>query len=291
MFLFLVPGGVNTMRHPMISLRRLAILTMLSIALDASTATAQQFTFSDDFSLGNRDDYIFVDSIGTILGTDFAELIPADGAIRITAPTTPDLALGPARSGFEFVGQPQKFSDFAISVDIVDWDDSLQSEFGPTARTREVGGIGTLDMYSMAILINTVSPDGVAGDFVIINRVDDEVPTTLGAEPFDADPTKQYQLRFSGTGPDFLAEVFDLAEPSTPLVTVNATDATYSGGGNGFAASTAGLDPAGWLLPNSRADVTLDNYSLTATVPEPSGLFPLLLAALFCSGCSRWRRR
>ena len=155
-------------------------------------------------------------------------------------------------------------------MDVLDWDDSLRSGFGPTARTRGVGGVASLDAYGLLILTNTTAPESTEiGDFLSIERFDDEVPTNLVAEPIDLDADKQYQLRFSGTGTNLVGELFDLSDLSSPVTTVTATDATYPAGGGGMAAGAAGLDPAGWILPEARADVTFDNYSITATVPEP----------------------
>lgn len=270
-------------------LRYLALLSTVSIVISSAAVLAQEFTFTDDFSSGKIEDYNFVDNIGFLLGADFAELIPTDGAIRVTAPTTPDVMLGPARSGFEFIGQPNRFSDFDISVDVVAWDNSLVSGFGPTARTREVGGPGTIDMYGLAILTNTTAPDSTEiSDFFIMNRFDNEVPTALDAEPIELDASKQYRIRFAGVGPNFVGELFDLSDLTTPLVTLSAMDETYSSGGSGLALGAAGLEPTGWILPDARADATFDNYSITATVPEPQRIHLCLFVVL---AASRIRRR
>lgn len=273
---------------------RTATLALYTSILFCAPVVAQDpFTFTDNFDSADTSDYVFVDSIGQLTGTDFAELLPTGGRMRVTAPTTPDLILGPARSGFEFKNQPRNFSDFEINVDLVDWDDSLMSGFGPTARTRGVGGIGTLDMYSMAILTNTTAPDSTEiSDFVVINRFDNEAPITLVAEPIALDPSKQYRMSFSGSGPNFEAKLFDLADVTVPVVELTAVDDTYHAGGNGIALGAAGLDPAGWTLPDARADVTFDNYSITATVPEPTSWFTAVLPfVIILNVCHRWRRR
>lgn len=255
--------------------RTIAICLLIAVSVHA-----QQFTFSDNFDSASVGDYFLVDSIGQLIESDFAQFIPTNGAMRVIAPTTPDALLGPARAGFEFLGQPERFSDFEISVDLVDWDDSLSSGFLITARTNGVGGIATLDMYGLGLITNSTGPGmPEVGDAFIINRLDDETPTTLVLESIDLDPEKQYRLLFSGVGANLNGSLFDLADLSTPLATISAVDDTYPSGGNGLAVSAAGLDPAEWTLPSASADATFDNYSITATVPEPNSL-PFVVVGL-----------
>ena len=244
--------------------------------------------FSHDFDDGNVADYILVDHpVALISGTPFADFSFPDGGIRVNVPVTPDVLLGPSAAGFEFVDQPNEFATFRAEVDVVAWDDTVNSSFGLTARTSDLGP-GTTDFYGFGIFVN--DPDVAEGDpndGIAIFRVDGGVVTDLGFARLDLNPNTDYQLQFAGIGPQLSGEIFHQQDPSTALATVEVNDDTFSVGGGGIFAAASNADPTTWLLPTARVDVTFDNYSLS--VPEPTGVAMTLFSLAWLLGYSRQR--
>ena len=110
-----------------------------------------------------------------------------------------------------------------------------------------------------------------------------ELAMTFAEVPDDS----AIKMVFRGEGSDLTGELFSFSDLSTPLATLSATDTMYASGYGEIVAADA-VPGDGTRFLDAFADVTFDNFSLTATVPEPSSL------ALFVFGfasLARIRRR
>ena len=76
---------------------------------------------------------------------------------------------------------------------------------------------------------------------------------------------------FSGKGEEFTGEVFDLADLSTPLITMTGFDVAYPDGVTGLVVADAS---SGGVF----SDATFDNFH--ATIPEPQSCALIAAAAL-----------
>ena len=94
-------------------------------------------------------------------------------------------------------------------------------------------------------------------------------------------PANDYRFVFTGTGSNFLGQVFDLSNLTTPLASVAGADATFASGVGGFVVFDNTPTASGIT------DATFDNF--VAIVPEPStyALFGLGAAVL---AWRRWKR-
>jgi hypothetical protein len=186
------------------------------------------------------------------------------GGYRIQAPGSPDPAsVGPGRAGSFANGNT--YTNFTMSVDLVDWDDTLDQAFGILSRTTSIG-LGTTNGYAFTYATHGPSID--------ISRVTGERATNLASADVTLDPSHDYRLVFQGVGDTLTGNVYDLTDLATSLASATATDATYPSGVNGI-----------FVYDNSTpqnlpADATFDNFSATSTVPEPTCLGLLLLATL-----------
>jgi len=144
--------------------------------------------------------------------------------------------------------------NFAVSFDVVDWDDSLGQSFGALARIRNLGR-GTANGYAFFYFPGSHT--------AAINRIDNErgifIPNNAAVA---LDPAKDYRFVFSGTGSSLNGRIYDLADLTSPLVNIFAADATYPSGFSGLVAAYRDT------TPDSAADATFDNYSAwDVTVP------------------------
>jgi len=190
------------------------------------------------------------------------------GTYRIQAPPPPNpTVVGPGRAGS--LRLDTNFADFFVSVDVVDWADTADQAFGTIARVRETG-IGTTDGYGFLYV-------PVDRNFEM-DRFDNEDNTAIAPiTDLALDPQRDYRITFSGRGEVFTGEVFDLADLSTPLITVTGFDFTYADGVTGLLVADAS---SGGVF----SDATFDNFH--STIPEPRSL-ALLAATLLAIASSR----
>lgn len=211
-----------------------------SLAVLLSGAQAQ-VTVTDDFNDGNDVGWVRYDPIG--VGTyDF----PA-GGYRIQASASPNPMLGDARAAS--FRADASYSAFRVSADVVDFDITLLQAFGTAARVA-TPGLGTTDGYIFVY-------DNDA-DEMVIARLDNEVPTTIGSTSLSLDDTEDYRFVFSGSGSNFVGEVFNLTTGGGLFGSVTAVDSTYASGISGLL--VAALDVV------EEGDATFDNF---VAVPEP----------------------
>ena len=235
---------------------------LLSLLPHGGTVARAQ---SDNFNGGNDTAWTHYDPFSGF-GAPATYSFPG-GGYRIQSALSPSPGtLGPSRAGS--LRTDQTYTDFSVSYDLVDWNNSLNQAFGVLGRVTNPG-LGTTDGYAL-----TYS----TGGSIDISRITGEAPTGLGSFSVTLNPANDYRFVFTGTGNTLAGQVFDLSDLSTPLATVTSTDSTYGSGINGFVV----FDNSG----AATADATFDNY--VATVPEPSSLALLVAGGV---GLMLFRRR
>jgi len=213
--------------------------------LSASAAPAP--TITDNFNDGNDNGWTHFDPLSPFQDpTDKTIYQVVDGHYRIATPASADPAnFGPARAGS--VRNDADLSDFRVSVDLIDWDTSLNQAFGILARVT-TPGLQTTNGYALSI--NAVCALDIS---VVTAEAPDDIDPGVSAilDPSASD----YRLVFQGSGPNLTGAIYDLADPTKPLATTHAVDTTYSSGATGV-----------FVFDNSRtasgsADVTFDNFA------------------------------
>ena len=213
---------------------------------------------SDDFNDGNDNGWTRYDPLVGAGGQPATYGFPA-GGYRIQASASPGAAFGPARAGSNRLDAT--FADFVASVDVVNWDNTLDQVFGISARIRQAA-LGTTDGYGLLFFNQN--------NELVIDRFDDENDIELGSTFVTLDPGIDYRFVFRGTGSDFVGEIFALPNLAVPIATVSAFDATYQSGSSGLLVASDG--PVG-----TTADATFDNFLVT--VPEPSAGLAILFGS------------
>jgi MYXO-CTERM domain-containing protein len=234
--------------------RPLPFLAALALAaLLAPPAPAQVFT--DDFNDGNDTGWTRYDPL-TQPPANFPPStwsFPGGNTYRIQPAQPPSLVAGQARSGSFVSGL--SYTDFFVSADLVNWNNTIAQSFGLGARIINPG-LGTTNGY--AFLYDTTN-----GEFNIY-RVTGEQVTSFGEGTSLLTAGNQYRFTLEGVGNTFTGRVFNVTNLNTPLLTVTGTDGQYASGVAGLIVSAN----ANILGPG---DATFDNYfSSPSPIPEPA---------------------
>jgi hypothetical protein len=227
-----------------------------AILFTAVTAFAQTDDFNDNNDLG----WTRYDPIGSHPQIpDQATFTVANGAYRIQTAASPlPSTVGPARAGA--IRTNVSYTDFYATVDLVDWDETLQQSVGILARIKDPG-LGTTDGYVLTY--------NFRGQDIDITRFTDEDPdggnlALSGEDNLILEKGKKYRLVFWGKGTELGARVYDLANLDTPLVDCVGSDSTYPSGFLGL------LVYDNSSAATMRTDATFDNYF--AVTEEPPKL-------------------
>lgn len=185
---------------PQVLMKRAALGTffLLGAAIALTPACLGQ---SDDFDDGNDTGWTRYDPLGTVgLGPQGTYTFP-NGGYRIQASRNPLIPTdaGPARAGGY---RPNNYTDFYISADIVNWDESLDQAIGLLARMTQLG-LGTTDGYALTYQV----PD----HDIDITRFTDEgggpngelTSIPLSSEDITMMPGRSYRYVWIGKGSDF----------------------------------------------------------------------------------------
>ena len=263
-----------------------------TIVLIMNANLLAQIDFTDNFDDGNIDDWQMFDPIAFQLGEPHSRAIPTDGAVRLDAPATPDPALGP--TAFAMFRPELIFSDFDMSVDVLEDNSDKGTVYGLAARTQ-------MPFVSYLLLVGNTDPEvepfPAGRNALSILRLDGVSEEGLAFEVLDEvyfdlpEEVEQLKLVFQGKDSNLSGELFDLANPGAPLVTVAGSDAAYATGYSEIVAGSAA--PAGGMpFFGSSTDIVVDNFSLVATtkIPEPSSSV-LLLTMTAVVVCSQRRKR
>ena len=209
---------------------------------------------TDDFNDGDDRGWREYDPLKSApgVGTNIATFSFPNGGYRIQTYRTPNAAFGPARAGS--LREDVTYTDFYITVDIVDWNTNLNQAFGIMARVSDVG-FGTSDGYAMtwdrggrdldiSRFVNE-NPSGGGGGGVPVS----------GPEIVNMVTGKVYRMVFIGKGTQLTGEMYELPDLDTPVASITGVDTAFTSGfcgvivyDNASAATQAGTD------------TTFDNY-------------------------------
>ena len=246
----------NTGRARPVRFRALALLLLISALAGAGYGQV----IRDDFNDGGSDRWTEYDPLGTAgLGAAFASFSFISGAYRIQAfPSPAPTQLGPGRAG---AYRETLFTNFYVSVDVVNFDREGRPAFGLLARMTNAS-LGQTTGYSFTYDPST----GPSESEVDFNKIQSESPTDIPTGPSKVymQENKTYRFVFIGKGPNLEGRVYELPNVATPLVTITATDTTFTNGG--FAGMVLYDNSAN---KNTTVDVTFDNF-LAAPVEPPT---------------------
>ena len=246
------------------SLSRVALLCAIAFASYTTTALAE----SDDFDDGNDAGWTRYNPLSGF-GVPGVFSFPSGGyRIQTTAPSPNPTALGNARIGSY---RSTSYSDFYISVDIVNWNDSLPQAAGILARVQ-TPGLGTTAGYAFTWDRGTTSTSGDMD----ISRITGERATGASGQASANDkyhfvPGRTYRLVFIGRGSLLEGRLYELPDLTTPKVIVTANDGTYPAGVSGMVVYDNST------LANNLTDTTFDNFvnldvePPTVKIGEPNG--------------------
>jgi len=215
---------------------------------------------SDNFDNGTDPGWTHYDpmaaygSPGTFTFPNFAYRIHAN----ISPAPDPKTGLGPARMA-SYHSTPS-YSDFYESVDIVNFDTSLNQAFGLLSHLTSVG-LSTTNGYALTYTNNDHDLN--------LSLINGEAATTLVAATSTAQlqPGHSYHMVFTGVGSLLSGHLYDNSNPSVSLADLSAIDSTHPQGANGLLV----YDNSG-SSGNFGADATFDNFSAAVVAPEPASL-------------------
>jgi hypothetical protein len=232
---------------------RLHILIALAISL--ITPVHAQL---DDFNDGNDTGWQRYNPIGA------GSFTFPNGAYRIQSGATPNPDFGPGRSG---AIRPDAIytTNFYVSVDITNWNDTINQSFGLLGRITDLGA-GSTKGYAFTYDRGTTA---TSGD-VDISRIDNEAPSGVsvsGADAIHLVPGRTYRFVFLGIDSVLEGRVYEHPNLTNPVVRVTGSDSVYGSGACGLVvyANVTAAAP----------DATFDNYF--ATNSEPIIPPPLLI--------------
>jgi hypothetical protein len=215
-------------------MKKLAFLVLVAfpVLLHAQT---------DDFNDGNDTGWARFNPIGV------GSFSVVNGAYRLRTSPSPDpVNFGPGRAGALRADVP--YTDFYVTVDIVDWDTNVNQAFGILARCTEIGP-GTTDGYAM-----TWDAGGRDLDISIFTN---ERPASVPGQangPANLIPGRSYRMVFMGQGIRLTGEIYDISNLDTPLASIAADSDRWPSGVNGLIV----YDNSS--AANGTTDTSFDNY-------------------------------
>ncbi|MBI3853154.1 MAG: HYR domain-containing protein [Verrucomicrobia bacterium] len=209
---------------------------------------------SDDFNDGNDDGWTRLSP-----GTVPAVFTFPNGGYRFQTTTPSGNANEPGR--VESLREDVTYSDFYLSVDLVDWKEDTRQLFGLLARISTPGHYTTRG-YAFYYDRGNARGSGVTptSGFVVLSRVFNEGGSGVSSAGIHLDPAKDYRFVFIGKGPHLEGRIYELPNICTPVLTITGTDATYTSGYSGLVV----YDNSGGL---GVTDVTFDNYFASEVEP------------------------
>ena len=246
-----------------------ALAAGLALLGGSSDALAQADNFNDGTDTAPTVNWIHVDPINTASGgasvpntydaSTFQYHLIADASSGA-------LGAGPART---FSYPADIYTDFYVSVDLVDWSVATAQAIGVVARVSDVGP-GTTDGYAFGIASGGIILPGAS--YVRILRIENESTKDVrGSGPAgdsvmpipDLDPLKDYRMVFMGKGTALEARLYELPNVTTPIAVVKGNTA-----GDAIILTSGASGMVGFGLATAfGVDMTFDNYYASARCP------------------------
>lgn len=223
-------------------------------------------TVLDTFDDGNDTSpaWTHYDPLGG-LGDPFptASFITTGGVYHLIAPAPPVGDAGPARAGSFLTGR--EYTDFYVSADLIDFDDTVRQAFGIAARIRNPG-LGTTDGYLFSWEPGGGTLPGTNNGDLDISRLIGETPVgQIETEPsgLHLERGKSYRFVFMGSGTNFEGRVYEYPDLSNPIKTLPANDPD-----NLYPSGMVGLIVASQGDIAVSGNATFDNFLVTTAEPK-----------------------
>lgn len=234
------------------TLHHLSSRTSLSAILGLLLAAAPLALVaqSDDFDDGNDIGWTHYSPLAPY-GVAGVFSFPSGGyRIQTTSPSPSPAQLGNGRAGS--LRSSTSYTDFYVSVDLVDWNDALPQASGILARVG-TPGLGMTTGYAFTWSRGS----GATGGDMDISKLTGEVPTGVsvsGNDKYHFVPGTKYRMVFIGKGATLEGRIYALPNDITPVITMVGTDATYASGISGLVV----YDNSS--MANNLSDTTFDNW-------------------------------
>jgi hypothetical protein len=212
-------GGtlLHTRFHFLAKLAGIVTLAAACLVLAASVCAQ-----CDNFDNGDDDGWTCYDPISTFMGGVFGPQNICDvtnGAYRLRARPTPDLRLDRGRAAG--LREDVTYTNFYMTVDVVDWDETLLQAFGIVAGVREVG-LNRTDGYAFTYRVERQT--------VYITRFTDEIPSFPpiggGVGSYMMMKGRTNRFVFKRVGSELRGEMYELPELTVPVLSAFASDTT-----------------------------------------------------------------
>ncbi len=199
------------------------------------------------------------------IGATAASYITTGGVYHIIAPAPPIPDAGPARAGSFLAGV--EYTDFYVSADLIDFDDTVRQAFGIAARIV-TPGLGTTGGYLFSWEPGGGTLPGTDNGDLDISRLVNESPVgQIETEPsgLHLQRGKSYRFVFMGSGTNFEGQVYEFPDLVNPIKRLpgNDPDDLYPKG-------QVGLIVASQSNPTIPGDAIFDNFLSTTAEPRLS---------------------
>ncbi len=187
------------------------------------------------------------------------------GVYHIISPVPEVPDFGPARVGSFLAGDI--YTDFYVSADLIDFDDTIRQAFGVAARIQ-TPGLGTTAGYLFSWEPGSGPLPGTSNGDLDISKLINESPVgQIETAPSGLHLTrgKSYRFVFMGHGNDFEGQVYELPDTVNPLIRLPAHDPD-----NLYTSGQVGLVVASQGSTTIPADATFDNFLVTTAEPRLS---------------------
>jgi hypothetical protein len=217
---------------------------------------------ADDFNDGNDAGWTRYDPLAAF-GLSAIFSFPG-GGYRLQTTYLTGQAQNPGRAGSVLAGT---YTNFYVSVDVVNWNDNLPQSFGVLAR---IGGLGLQQTTGYAFTWDRGTPSDPTGGDVDISSITGEAPTGLtlltltnaygGGDSIRLTNGNTYRFVFIGVGSRLEGRIYQHPDLVNPKIAVQATDSTYASGRNGLVV----FDNSGG---QNQTDATYDNWYMSDIEP------------------------
>ncbi len=248
---------------------------LMTSALTAAPALAQNVF--DDFSSGNDSAWTRIDAPGLFLGVPSTYSVE-NGGYRLRGPVYPNIGLILPTASLRVDGAA---ADSQISVDLIDWDESLTQTASVAARLQQTGPTA-FQFYSLRFFPRSITAPGLSNFRIDRWNADGSVNSLTANLLFpQVNPDHDFRLVFTVEGSTLRGDLFNLTlDPLNAFQTISVVDSgPLSISGVGLPGIFTTPNPADVGAPTfGPADVTFDNFRV---VPAPGAAAMVVVAGLF----------